>query len=178
MGVDGTNTPKLNWEQVEKHRRWVQTSRGEMALKADKGMKIDVREGYGEFVDAHTLKITPVEGEPYTVSFGAAVIATGAPAFVPPIPGARENLATGGVHLRHHGTSAPKKLASSVAQWRGDGADFQDFWHQVLMRTPDRIEDEIARTDRLWRRNPVVTGADIRKLRQTWHEVAHGIRKA
>ncbi|WP_296751266.1 2-oxo acid dehydrogenase subunit E2, partial [Thiobacillus sp.] len=28
MGVDGTNTPKLNWEQVEKHRRWVQTSRG------------------------------------------------------------------------------------------------------------------------------------------------------
>ena len=25
MGVDGTNTPKLNWEQVEKHRRWVQT---------------------------------------------------------------------------------------------------------------------------------------------------------
>ncbi|MDO9636354.1 MAG: 2-oxo acid dehydrogenase subunit E2, partial [Thiobacillus sp.] len=97
MGVDGTNAPKLNWAQAEKHRRWVQTSRGEMALKADKGMKIDVREGYGEFVDAHTLKITPVEGEAYTVSFGAAVIATGAPAFVPPIPGARENLANGGV---------------------------------------------------------------------------------
>src|SRR4030042_989801 len=92
QGWAGPNAPKLNWEEVETHRRWVQTSRGEMALKADKGMKIDVREGYGEFVDAHTLKITPVEGEPYTVSFGAAGIATGAPAFVPPIPGARANL--------------------------------------------------------------------------------------
>ena len=54
--------PKLDWAQVEKHRRWVQQSRGEMALKADKGMKINVIEGFGEFVDAHTLKVTAPDG--------------------------------------------------------------------------------------------------------------------
>ena len=97
MGVDGTNNPVLNWKQVEEHRRWVQQSRGEMALKADKGMKINVIEGFGSFVDAHTLKVTAPDGAESTLTFGAAVIATGAPAFVPPIPGARENLATGGV---------------------------------------------------------------------------------
>ncbi|MGA9165029.1 MAG: FAD-dependent oxidoreductase [Thiobacillus sp.] len=156
MGVDGTNTPKLNWAQVEKHRRWVQSSRGEMALKADKGMKIDVREGFGEFVDAHTLKITPVEGEPYTVSFGAAVIATGAPAFVPPIPGARENLATGGVVTSDtiwNLTAPPKKMAIIGGGVIGVemAQIFRDFGTEILMlernaRILGEIEDEIAKT--------------------------------
>jgi dihydrolipoamide dehydrogenase len=156
MGVDGTNTPKLNWAQVEKHRRWVQTSRGDMALKADKGMKIDVREGFGEFVDAHTLKITPVEGQPYQVTFGAAVIATGAPAFVPPIPGARENLATGGVVTSDtiwNLATPPKKLG--IVGGGVIGVEmaqiFRDFGTQVLMlernaRILAEIEDEIAKT--------------------------------
>ena len=175
MGVDGTNTPKLNWDQVEKHRRWVQSSRGEMALKADKGMKIDVREGYGEFVDAHTLKITPVEGEPYTVSFGAAVIATGAPAFVPPIPGARENLSTGGVVTSDtiwNLATPPKKLG--IVGGGVIGVEmaqiFRDFGTEVLMleRNPRilaEIEDEIAKTliASLEKEITVVTGADIKE---------------
>jgi dihydrolipoamide dehydrogenase len=156
MGVDGTHTPLLNWAQVEKHRRWVQTSRGEMALKADRGMKIDVREGYGEFVDAHTLRITPVEGEPYTVSFGAAVIATGAPAFVPPIPGARENLASGGVVTSDtiwNLAQPPKKM--TIVGGGVIGVEmaqiFRDFGTEILMlernaRILGEIEDEIAKS--------------------------------
>jgi len=156
IGVDGTSTPKLNWAQVEKHRRWVQTSRGEMALKADKGMKIDVREGFGEFVDAHTLKITPVEGEPYQVTFGAAVIATGAPAFVPPIPGARENLASGGVVTSDtiwNLSAPPKKMAIIGGGVIGVemAQIFRDFGTEILMlernaRILGEIEDEIAKT--------------------------------
>jgi len=176
MGVDGTNTPKLNWEQVEKHRRWVQTSRGEMALKADKGMKIDVREGYGEFVDTHTLKITPVEGEPYQVTFGAAVIATGAPAFVPPIPGARENLASGGVVTSDTiwNLAAPPKRLGIV----GGGVIgvemaqiFRDLGAEVLMlERQDRLlpetEEEIAKhlITLLEKEITVVTSADIKEI--------------
>jgi dihydrolipoamide dehydrogenase len=179
MGVDGTNTPKLNWEQVEKHRRWVQTSRGEMALKADKGMKIDVREGYGEFVDAHTLKITPVEGQPYTVSFGAAVIATGAPAFVPPIPGARENLATGGVVTSDtiwNLATPPKKLG--IVGGGVIGVEmaqiFRDFGTEVLMlerhdRILAEIEEEIGKTliTALEKEITVVTSAAINEVSGT-----------
>jgi dihydrolipoamide dehydrogenase len=176
MGVDGTNAPKLNWAQVEKHRRWVQTSRGDMALKADKGMKIDVREGYGEFVDAHTLKITPVEGEAYTVSFGAAVIATGAPAFVPPIPGARENLATGGVVTSDtiwNLATPPKKLGIIGGGVIGVemAQIFRDFGTEVLMlerhdRILAEIEDEIAKTliASLEKEITVVTSADIKEV--------------
>ncbi len=179
MGVDGTNTPKLNWEQVEKHRRWVQTSRGEMALKADKGMKIDVREGYGEFVDAHTLKITPVEGEPYTVTFGAAVIATGAPAFVPPIPGARENLASGGVVTSDtiwNLAAPPKKLG--IVGGGVIGVEmaqiFRDFGTEVLMlerneRILAEIEEEIGKVliASLEKEITVVTGAGIHEASGT-----------
>ena len=179
MGVDGTNTPALNWEQVEKHRRWVQTSRGEMALKADRGMKIDVREGYGEFVDAHTLKITPVEGEPYTVSFGAAVIATGAPAFVPPIPGARENLATGGVVTSDtiwNLANPPKKLG--IVGGGVIGVEmaqiFRDFGTEVLMlerhdRILAEIEEEIGKVliASLEKEITVVTGAAINEASGT-----------
>ncbi len=179
MGVDGTGSPRLNWEQVEKHRRWVQSSRGDMALKADKGMKIDVREGFGEFVDAHTLKITPVEGEPYTVSFGAAVIATGAPAFVPPIPGARENLASGGVVTSDtiwHLTTPPKKLG--IVGGGDNGVDmaqiFRDFGTEVLMlerhdRILGEIEEEIGKTliAALEKEITVVTSAAINEVSGT-----------
>ncbi|MHB1186992.1 FAD-dependent oxidoreductase [Thiobacillus sp.] len=179
MGVDGTNTPRLNWEQVEKHRRWVQSSRGEMALKADKGMKIDVREGYGEFVDAHTLKITPVEGQPYQVTFGAAVIATGAPAFVPPIPGARENLANGGVATSDtiwNLATPPKKLG--IVGGGVIGVEmaqiFRDFGTEVLMlerheRILAEVEEEIAKSliASLEKEITVVTSAAIKEVSGT-----------
>ncbi len=102
--------PKLDWSKLEASRRQVLETRGDMALKTDKGVKIKYIHGYARFVDAHTLFIdtsgntddpharavpgdTP-QGE--NVTFGCAVIATGAPPFVPPIPGAREGLAAGG----------------------------------------------------------------------------------
>ena len=150
-----------------------------MALKADRGMKIDVREGYGEFVDAHTLKITPVEGEPYHVTFGAAVIATGAPAFVPPIPGARENLASGGVVTSDTVwslASPPKKLG--IVGGGVIGVEmaqiFRDFGSEVLMlerheRILGEIEEEIGKAliSLLEKEITVVTGAAINEVSGT-----------
>ena len=136
-------------------------------------MKIDVREGFGEFVDAHTLKITPVEGEPYTVSFGAAVIATGAPAFVPPIPGARENLANGGVVTSDtiwNLSAPPKKMAIIGGGVIGVemAQIFRDFGTEILMlerneRILGEIEDEIGKTliGLLEKEISVVTSASI-----------------
>ena len=74
-------------------------------------MRIDYLQGFGQFVDAHTLAIhtSTNQDDPHTraalpagkpaktVSFGCAVVATGAPPFVPPIPGAAEGLDSGGV---------------------------------------------------------------------------------
>ncbi len=179
MGIDGTHAPKLNWAQIEKHRRWVQSSRGDMALKADRGMKIDVREGFGEFVDAHTLKITPAEGQPYQVTFGAAVIATGAPAFVPPIPGARENLAAGGVVTSDtiwNLSTPPKKLG--IVGGGVIGVEmaqiFRDFGSEVLMlerheRILGEIEEEIGKTliSLLEKEITVVTHASINEISGT-----------
>ena len=173
MGVSGTDKPKLDWAQVEKHRRWVQQSRGEMALKADKGMKINVIEGFGEFVDAHTLKVTAPDGAVSTLTFGAAVIATGAPAFVPPAPGARENLATGGVVTSDtiwNLAKPPKKMA--IVGGGVIGVEmaqiFRDFGCEILMleRNPRilaEVEEEIAKTliGLLEKEISVVTGAEL-----------------
>ena len=173
MGVDGTNAPKLNWEQVEKHRRWVQQSRGDMALKADKGMKINVIEGFGEFVDAHTLKITGPDGVVSQLTFGAAVIATGAPAFVPPIPGAREKLASGGVVTSDtvwNLAAPPKKMAIIGGGVIGVemAQIFRDFGTEILMlerneRILGEIEDEIGKVliGLLEKEISVVTNASI-----------------
>jgi dihydrolipoamide dehydrogenase len=173
LGIDGTTKPAMNWEQIEKHRRWVQDTRGDMALKTDRGMKIDVRQGFGEFLDAHTLKITPPEGEAYSVTFGAAVVATGAPAFVPPIPGAKEGLASGGVVTSDtiwNLPSPPKRIGIvgggvigvEMAQiWRDFGADI------LMLEARDRIlgevEEEIAKTliGLLQKEISVVTSARI-----------------
>jgi dihydrolipoamide dehydrogenase len=173
IGVTGTDKPKLDWAQIEKHRRWVQQSRGEMALKADKGMKINVIEGFGEFVDAHTLKVTAPDGATSTLTFGAAVIATGAPAFVPPIAGARENLAGGGVVTSDtiwNLAKPPKKMA--IVGGGVIGVEmaqiFRDFGCEILMlerneRILAEVEEEIAKTliGLLEKEINVVTGAAI-----------------
>ncbi|WP_312274701.1 FAD-dependent oxidoreductase [Candidatus Igneacidithiobacillus taiwanensis] len=92
MGID-LGSPRLDWAQLERHRRGILQTRGEMALKTDQGMKIEVLEGFARFLDEHTVEISGKDAR--TLRFGACVIATGAPAFVPPIPGAKEALATG-----------------------------------------------------------------------------------
>ena len=155
IGIDGTSKPVMNWGQVENHRRSVQQSRGEMALKTDKGMKIEVIEGFGEFIDAHSVQVTSPDGAVRNISFGAAVIATGAPALVPPIPGARENLATAGVVTSDtiwNLPQPPKKMA--IVGGGVIGVEmaqiFRDFGCEILMlerndRILGEVEEEIAK---------------------------------
>ena len=102
VGISGTTKPVLSWPRLEKHRRGVLETRGDMALKTDKGVKIEVIQGFARFASDHGIEIDtsgnsadphtralPGDGKrKKTVSFGVAVIATGAPPFVPPIPGA------------------------------------------------------------------------------------------
>ncbi|MBN2679773.1 FAD-dependent oxidoreductase [Acidithiobacillus montserratensis] len=92
MGLQ-MGTPKLDWAQLEKHRRGILQARGEMALKTDQGMKIQVLEGTARFTGEHSVEISGKDAR--SLSFGACVIATGAPAFVPPIPGVQEALRSG-----------------------------------------------------------------------------------
>ncbi len=92
MGLQ-MGTPKLDWAQLENHRRGILQTRGEMALKTDQGMKIQVLEGTARFTGEHSVEISGKDAR--SLSFGACVIATGAPAFVPPIPGVQEALKSG-----------------------------------------------------------------------------------
>jgi len=168
LGVTGTNRAKLVWKDLEATRRGVLETRGEMALKTDKGVKIDYLHGYGSFVDDHRIAINtegnqddphtraaaPATAGKKTVSFGCAVIATGAPPFVPPIPGAREGLDSGGVLTSDSvwGLAGPPKRMAVI----GAGAIgvemaqiFQDFGTRVtLLEAQERIlaevESEIA----------------------------------
>jgi dihydrolipoamide dehydrogenase len=169
MGIKGTTKASLDWKALEKHRRGVLESRGEMALKTDKGVKIDVIQGYARFTDDHHVFIDTGgnQKDPHSraqagdgkqgkqVSFGAAVIATGAPPFVPPIPGAREGLSNDSVLTSDTVWAlqeVPKKLA--VIGGGAIGVEmaqiFQDFGVKVtLFEAQERIlaevEPEIAK---------------------------------
>ncbi|NIA01225.1 MAG: FAD-dependent oxidoreductase [Planctomycetia bacterium] len=162
--------PKLDWNALEATRRKVLETRGDMALKTDKGVKIRYLQGFGRFVDDHTLLIDTSgnQDDPHTralpadkpqgetVSFGCAVIATGAPPFVPPIPGAVEGLVEDGGVLTSDTVwqlqQQPKKLV--VIGGGAIGLEmaqiFQDFGSQVtLLEAQERIlaevEPEIAK---------------------------------
>ncbi len=169
LGIEGTNTPKLNWEQLEKHRRNVLEERGKMALNTDRGVKIDVIQGYAWFETDHRVFVDqsklatdphgrPVKGDDSQgkhITFGCAVIATGAPPFVPPIPGAHDGLKTGGVLTSDTVwflPNPPKKLG--VIGGGAIGMEmaqiFQDFGTEVvLLEGKDRVlaevEPEIAK---------------------------------
>ncbi len=102
LGVKGTNKPELNWKMLEETRRGILETRGNMALKTDKGVKINVIQGFARFASDHSIEIdtggnskdphtraAPGDGKKIKkISFGVAVIAAGAPPFVPPIDGA------------------------------------------------------------------------------------------
>jgi dihydrolipoamide dehydrogenase len=118
LGVLGTNKPRLDFKLLEKHRRNVLQTRGDMAFKTDKGMKIEIRQGFARFDSPNSITLdtggnvkdpfvrasnpgdaqrrarvagggTPgATKKTERVTFGACVIATGAPPFIPPIPGA------------------------------------------------------------------------------------------
>jgi dihydrolipoamide dehydrogenase len=170
LGVTGTNKAKLVWKDLEAHRRRVLETRGDMALKTDKGVRIDYLHGFGQFIDDHSIAVhtSTNQDDPHTraalpsgqagktVTFGCAVIATGAPPFIPPIPGAHEGLESGGVLTSDTvwGLDAPPKKLAVV----GAGAIgvemaqiFQDFGARVtLLEAQERIlaevEPEIAKT--------------------------------
>jgi len=169
LGIEGTTKSKLNWKKLEQTRRHVLETRGDMALKTDKGVKIDVIQGYARFEDDHHVfvdtggnskdphaRANPGNGKKgRQISFGAAVIATGAPPFVPPIPGAQEGLDSGGVLTSDTVwglKEAPKRLG--VIGGGAIGCEmaqiFQDFGSKVLLlEGRDRIllevEKEVAR---------------------------------
>ncbi|NNG13242.1 MAG: FAD-dependent oxidoreductase, partial [Halobacteria archaeon] len=163
LGVTGTNKARLVWKELEKTRRGVLETRGGMALKTDKGVRIDYIHGFGQFVDDHHVAIhtstnqddphtraaTPTGSPEKAISFGCAVIATGAPPFVPPIPGAREGLENNGVLTSDTVWSLedpPKKLAVIGAGAIGVemAQIFQDFGSKVtLLEAQERILAEV-----------------------------------
>ena len=175
LGVLNTTMPKLNWSKLEKTRRAILETRGEMALKTDKGVKIEVKQGFAYFESAHSIIVdtsantkdphvrqAPGNGDAQgragagkkteRISFGAAVIAAGAPPFVPPIQGS---------HLPGVVTSdtiwqlkaPPKKLGIIGAGAIGleIAQIFADFGAKVVvLEANDRplaeVEPEIAKT--------------------------------
>ncbi len=168
LGVSSGKS-KLDWGKLEAHRRSVLEQRGEMAFKADKGIKIKVIQGFASFESDHRVFVDTSgnsddphlrsrcgdEGSGERISFGCAVIATGAPPFVPGIPGAREGLESGGVLTSDTIWSLatqPKRLGII-----GGGAIgmemaqiFQDFGTEVLLlerheRVLAEVEQEIAK---------------------------------
>ncbi len=169
LGVEGTTGAKLNWKLLEQTRRQVLETRGEMAEKTDKGVKITLKQGYASFTGPHELfvdtsgnnkerhrRAAPGDGSKgEKLSFGCAVVATGAPPFVPPIPGAREGVEAGGVLTSDtvwELKDKPKKLL--VVGGGAIGLEmaqiFQDFGTEVtLLEAQDRIlaevESEVAK---------------------------------
>ncbi len=118
LGITGQTGGELDWSALEAERRRILEERGAMALKADQALKIDYIQGFAGFLGDHVLTVNATgnrkdphlrsavaEGEDSSqesadggglrrITFGAAVIATGAPPFVPPIPGAKEGLSS------------------------------------------------------------------------------------
>ncbi len=169
LGVKGTTKPVLDWKIMEKTRRSVLEKRGEMALNTDKGVKIKVIQGFARFIDSHHVEVDTGgnQSDPHrrspegdgsktsSLSFGVAVIATGAPPFVPPIPGALDAVETGGVLTSDTVwglKSVPKRLG--VVGGGAIGVEmaqiFQDFGSKVQLfegqeRILAEVEPEIAK---------------------------------
>ena len=169
LGIEGTTKPKLNWSKLEATRRNVLETRGDMALKTDTGVRIKVIQGFAWFETEHRIFVDTSgnNGNPHErakqgdgskgehITFGAAVIATGAPPFVPPIPGAAEGVVSGDVLTSDTVwglKEAPKKLG--VIGGGAIGVEmaqiFQDFGAEVLLlegrdRILFEVEPEIAK---------------------------------
>ena len=149
LGVEGTTRAKLNWELLEATRRKVLETRGDMALKTDKGVKVKVIQGYAWFETDHRLFVDTSgnSADPHAraalgngsqgehLTFGCAVIAAGAPPFVPPIPGAREAIGEGrcadlGHRLESQQAAKDAGHRRRRRHRRGDGADLPGLRHQ------------------------------------------------
>jgi dihydrolipoamide dehydrogenase len=193
LGIEGTTKTRLNWEQLESHRRWVLEERGKMALNTDKGVKIEVIQGFAFFETDHRVFVdTSGNSEnPHVrarqgdgsqgrhISFGVAIIATGAPPFVPPIPGAHEGVESGGVLTSDTVWGLPKQPSRlGVIGGGAIGMEmaqiFQDFGTEVvLLEGKDRVlaevEPEIAKhLTEVLNNDPkltIVTNAKVKELK-------------
>ncbi len=151
LGVKNGGEGHLDWAALESFRKDLLQQRGELALKTDLKSRIDYIHARAVFTAEHELELTEPDGSTRTLSFGAALIATGAPAFVPPIPGAHEGLASGAVlssetvwDLR----TRPERLAIVGAGAIGleMAQIFSDFGSEVtLIEMMDRILPEMER---------------------------------
>jgi dihydrolipoamide dehydrogenase len=163
LGVKGTTRTSLNWKTLDDTRRQVLETRGDMALKTDTGLKVKVIQGFARFDGDHHVVIDAsgngkdphrrsepgdgIRGE--RLSFGCAVIATGAPPFIPPITGVQEGLASGGVLTSDTVWTldkAPKNLGIIGAGAIGleMAQIFQDFGTEVVVvEAQERILAEV-----------------------------------
>ncbi|HHM04356.1 MAG TPA: FAD-binding protein [Gammaproteobacteria bacterium] len=163
LGVTGTTGGRLDWEALQATRRKVLTTRGAMAAKTDTSLKVKLIQGFASFETEHRLFIDSSgnSDDPFVraqlgaeprgehITFGCAVIATGAPPFVPPITGAREGLSSGGVLTSDtvwNLTARPARLG--VVGGGAIGMEmaqiFQDFGSEVaLFEGRDRVLAEV-----------------------------------
>ena len=169
LGVENTTDARLNWAKLEETRRKVLETRGEMALKTDAGVKIKVIQGFASFETDHRVFVDTSNNQTERharaapgdrskgehITFGCAVIATGAPPFVPPIPGAREGVQSGGV-LTSDTVWWLKEVPKTLAVIGGGAIGvemaqiFQDFGSEVVLveaqpRILAEVEPEVAK---------------------------------
>jgi len=169
LGVLGTTSGTLDWSALEAERRGILEERGALALQTDKAVKVTWIHGRGTFVGEHLVQVDPsgnsddphLRGgdgdgaEAREISFGCAVIATGAPPWTPPIPGAREAVARGDALTSDTVWGLPARPDSIVVVGCGAiGAEmaqmFGDFGATVtVLEAQERIlaevEPEIAK---------------------------------
>ncbi|MHB1565515.1 MAG: FAD-dependent oxidoreductase [Acidiferrobacter sp.] len=187
LGVLNTAAPVLNWARLDRMRRRVVESRGAMALKTDKGVRIDLRQGFAYFdSDRSAILVGSQTTDAYgrsppaggaggeRLTFGAAVIATGAPPFIPPIPGADgDGVLTSDTVW---GLKAPPKRLAII----GGGAIglemaqiFADFGSKVtVVEARDRILPEVegevaaqlATLLAAEKRLSIITGAEVQRI--------------
>jgi len=173
LGVHGQTGGTLKWSELEAERRRILLERGTMAHKADTALKIEYVHGFAGFVDEHMVMVnkagnrtdphvrsaigddgdanveTAGGGTLKRLTFGAAIIATGAPPFVPPIPGAREGLSDGSVLTSDtvwHLDARPERLVVVGAGAIGleMAQMFADFGSKVtVVEAQDRVLAEV-----------------------------------
>lgn len=173
LGIEGTEGARLRWEVLEQSRRAVLEGRGDMALKTDRAVKVTYVQGRASFIGAHELIVDAAgaSSDPHRragdgtetvrvadarrLTFGCAVIATGAPPWIPPVPGLREGTEGGAVLTSDSVWFLPDRPDRvAIVGCGAIGAEmaqmFADFGSKVLiLEAKDRIlaevEEEVAR---------------------------------
>lgn len=166
LGIENTDSAVLNWKKLLEIRDRIVVERAELAQKTNTILKITTIHGSAQFIDDHTVLVNIAESgdaeagieqadaREARIGFGCAVIATGAPPFIPPVKGMHTCLANGGLLTAYSVfklEEVPKKLV--VIGGGAIGVEmaqmFQDFGAEVtLLESEDAllsaIDPEIA----------------------------------